>query len=310
MIQHSADLIEYARSDDKKAHIVVAGADEADIVKTVVAAVETGLVDATMVGHEGEIRQIASTENLDISNIKIIDESDRIACIEKSLEKIRDGHCDILMKGQVMTSDLMKKVMDREYGLRTDRILSHVAVFSAPGEDRLTLITDAGINISPDLTRKRDIILNAVDVAHALGIAVPKVAVLAYIEKVKYSSVRSTMDASLLAGMNRDGDIPGCIVEGPYALDNAISMEAAKMKGINGKVAGCADVLVTHDINMGNAIYKALQVWVKVVLAGIVVGSSSPIVVPSRADSKESKLQAIALAILVNNHMKIKDRQE
>ena len=304
MIQHSSDLIKFASDIDHKARVVVAGADEVDVVQTVVAAVESGLVDATMVGHKDEIHKIADTEKLDISNIEIIDESDRLVCIEKSLEQIRDGHGDILMKGQIMTGDLMKKVMDRTYRLRTDRILSHVAVFSAPGEDRLTLITDAGINISPDLTRKRDIILNAVDVAHALGIAVPKVAVLAYIEKVKYSSVRSTMDASLLAGMNRDGDIPGCIVEGPYALDNAISMEAAKMKGITGRVAGQADVLVTHDINMGNAIYKALQVWVKVTLAGIVVGCTSPIVVPSRVDSKESKLMAISLAIIVKNYMK------
>lgn len=310
MIHHSSDLIKYASAIEHKSRLIIAGSDETDVVKTVVSAVEAGLVDATMVGHKEEILHIADTEKLDISNIEIVDESDRLLCIEKSLELIRDGHGDILMKGQVMTGDLMKKVMDRAYGLRTDRILSHVAVFSAPGEDRLTLITDAGINISPDLTRKRDIILNAVDVAHALGIAVPKVAVLSYIEKVKYSSVRSTMDASLLAGMNRDGDIPGCIVEGPYALDNAISMEAAKMKGINGRVAGQADVLVTHDINMGNAIYKALQVWVKVTLAGIVVGSNSPIVVPSRADSKESKLMAISLAIIVNNYMKSMDEQE
>ena len=308
MILHTSDLIESACNSGSKSRIVVAGGDESDVVKTVVAAVESGLVDATIVGHEDEIIQIADTEELDISNIEIIDESDRLVCIEKSLEQIRDGHGDVLMKGQVMTGDLMKKVMDRAYGLRTDRILSHVGVFAAPDEDRLTLITDAGINISPDLTRKRDIILNAVDVAHALGIAVPKVAVLAYIEKVKYSSVRSTMDASLLAGMNRDGDIPGCIVEGPYALDNAISMEAARIKGINGKVAGQADILVTHDINMGNAIYKALQVWVKVTLAGIVVGSSSPIIVSSRADSKESKLQSIALAILMKNHIKSKEQ--
>jgi phosphate butyryltransferase len=211
------------------------------------------------------------------------------------------------MKGRLSTRALMRRVVARDSGLRTRRIISHVALLTAPEGNRLLLLTDAGINIAPNLNRKSDIILNAVGVAEALGITEPKVALLAFVEKTSYPSAGSApeqaaIDAALLTELNRQGALPGCIVEGPFGLDNAISPEAARIKGIEGRVAGQADILVVHDINMGNVIYKTLQVWQKMVFASVVVGCRIPVIVPSRADSRQTKLHSIALAVYLYNH--------
>lgn len=297
MISRVEDLLQCYKLEGKRLRIVVAGAEDANALETICDAWKLGIIDATLAGSKEVITAVAEDASLDLTPFEIVDIPEAAACIEESIRRISEGNGDILMKGHVATGDLMRKVLDRQYGFRIGRILSHVAVFTAPGQDRIMMITDAGINVSPDLVRKRDIILNAVDVAHVLGISCPKVAMLSFVEKAQYHSIRSITDATMLADMNRAGGIPGCIVEGPYALDNAVSPEAARIKNIQGQVVGCADILVAHDINMGNAIYKALQLWVKSVIAGVVVGAKTPIIVPSRADCKESKLQSIALAL-------------
>jgi phosphate butyryltransferase len=267
MIHRTEELVEHVKALGLRTNIAVAAADDADAVKTI---------------HEAWTHGIVKT----------------------CAQLVRSGECEIVMKGRVRTADLMGELLKKENGLRTDRILSHVGAFTSPGENRIMIITDAGINIAPDLARKRDIVMNAVDVMHALGYERPGVAALSFIEKIENKDLQpsvkqATLDAEELTQLCRRGDLPGCIVEGPYALDNAISRYAAEHKGIKGEVAGRADVLLAHDINMGNAIYKALQIWVKVVFAGVVVGCKTPVVVPSRVDSPESKLQSIALAILL-----------
>lgn len=304
MIRRTYELIAEVKKSGKRHGVVVAAANDEDAIKTIAEAWRYGVVEPVLVGPKKEIESIAKSVAVDISKFPIVDAPDATASVQESIKLVRDGKCEIIMKGNVRTADLMAEILHRKNGLRTDRIVSHVGVFTSPDDPKVMIITDAGINIAPDLMKKRDIILNAVDVMHALGYECPKVAALSFIEKIENKDIhpgikQSTEDAERLADMNRVGKITGCIVEGPYALDNAISRYAAEHKGIKGQVAGQADILLAHDINMGNAIYKALQIWVKSVIAGVVVGSKTPVVVPSRVDSPESKLQSIGLAILL-----------
>lgn len=293
------ELFEFAVQKEIRPTIAVAAAEDLNALETVAEAREAGIAEAVLVGRRPEIEGLAAEVRIDVSEFHIVDAADAADAAEKAIERVSAGECEILMKGAVPTAVLMKKAVEKEYGLRTDRILSHVAAFNSPTEDRLIFLTDAGINIAPDMARKRDIIINAVGVAHALGFPNPKVAALSYVEKKYNLQERSVADAVLLTKMNRAGSIPGCIVDGPFALDNAVSKESARVKGVGGEVAGQADILLAHDLHMGNAIYKALQTWVGTIMAGVVVGGTMPIILTSRADSKESKLHSLALAIVL-----------
>jgi phosphate butyryltransferase len=305
MIRRIETLADEVRASGQKRNVVVAAADDADTLMTARDAWARGIADMTLVGPTEGIQRLAKEAGVDLAPFRIVDAQGDEACIRESIRLVREGTCEIVMKGRVRTADLMSEILRRSNGLRTERIVSHIGAFTAPGEDRVMIITDAGINIAPDLSRKRDIILNAVDVMHALGIVCPKVAVLSFIERSDSTQIihpgikQATEDAENLTELCKQGQIPGCVVEGPLALDNAISPYAAARKNIQSEVSGCADILVAHDINMGNAIYKALQCWSKVVFASVVVGSRTPVVVPSRADSKASKLQSIALTVLL-----------
>ncbi|MFO8064212.1 MAG: bifunctional enoyl-CoA hydratase/phosphate acetyltransferase, partial [Spirochaetia bacterium] len=214
-----------------------------------------------------------------------------------AVKAVSNGDAQVLMKGLVDTSVFMKQALNSEYGLRAGGILSHVAVFSVPGYPRLLLGTDSAINIAPDLEQKRQIIENACGFAHAIGIPTPKIALLCAKEKVD-PKMPCTEDAARLVEMNESGRISGCTVGGPFALDNAVSLEAAKHKGIVHPVAGRADVLVSPDIEAGNILYKSLVFLGGAKSAAIVVGARAPIVLTSRADSSETKLNSIALAVL------------
>jgi phosphate butyryltransferase len=211
------------------------------------------------------------------------------------------------MKRQISTHVLLKGVLDRKYGFRTDRALSHISAFNVPGEKRILIITDAGVNVEPDLQRKHDILLNAVDLAHALGCERPKVAVMSFVEEVTDPRINSLADAKALREMYLTGEFPNCVVEGPYSFDVALSVEAAKIKGVEGEVAGRADVILMNDIGVGNILYKALLLWVKPTIASVVLGATIPMVVPSRADSRETKLNSVALAVVVLKHLRAKD---
>jgi phosphate butyryltransferase len=298
MIKRVEDILTLAKGRPDRPRVVVVGSENDASLETVCAAHAEGLSVATLIGDRDKTLQIAEENSLDLSPFELIDAKDPDEVLEKSFRAMADGG-DFLMKGQFSTGLMMKKVLEKQYGFRTDRILSYCGAFNAPGENRLMLLTDAGINISPDMARKVDIVKNAVDMAHALGIECPKVAMLAFVEKADDPRIKATLDAALIAKMSQQGEIPGCIVDGPFALDNAVSPEAARIKKIGGPVAGQADILVTHDINMGNAIYKALQVWQQALIAGTVLGTKIPIVLTSRADSMPTKLHSIALAILL-----------
>ncbi|PYZ98561.1 phosphate butyryltransferase [Alteribacter lacisalsi] len=210
-----------------------------------------------------------------------------------SLVKAKEA--DVLMKGMTSTSVLLKAVLNKEHGLRSGSVLSHVAAFDLPGRDSLLLLTDAAMNIAPDLKEKTAITVNAVETAKKIGFTNPKVAVIAAVETVN-PAMEATLHAAALTQMNRRGQIPGCIIDGPLAFDLAVSKEAAEQKGIHSEVAGEADILVVPAIETGNALYKSLTIFGKGKVGGLITGAGAPIVLTSRADSAESKLFSITIA--------------
>ncbi|MEG2017247.1 MAG: bifunctional enoyl-CoA hydratase/phosphate acetyltransferase, partial [Clostridium sp.] len=218
----------------------------------------------------------------------------------EAVKLVSSGQADMMMKGLVDTATFLKAVLNKEFGLRTGKQMSHIGVFEIPGYDRLLFITDAAFNMYPELKEKVDIVKNAVQVAHALEIGVPKVAPICAVEVVN-PSMQATLDAASLAIMNMRGQIKGCIIDGPLALDNALSKEAAEHKKISGPVAGEADILLMANIEAGNGVYKCLTYTTDCKNGGLLMGASAPVIVTSRADSPESKLNSIAMASLVAN---------
>lgn len=215
---------------------------------------------------------------------------------EEAVKSVYRNDSDILMKGQIATAILLKAVLHPDYGLRTGRVMSQIAAFEVAGFDRLIFVTDAGMNINPNLPQKVQIIQNAVQIARSVGVDMPIVAPLAGVEVVN-PNMQATLDAAALTAMNRRGQIKNCIVDGPFALDNAISVDAAKHKRIAGENAGKADILLVPTIESGNILYKSLVFFSNAKVGSIVSGAKAPIVLTSRADSAESKLYSLALAI-------------
>jgi phosphate butyryltransferase len=216
----------------------------------------------------------------------------------EAVKLVSGGHADMLMKGLVDTATFLRSVLNKEFGLRTGKLMSHVSVFEIENLDRLLFLTDAAFNTYPELKDNVGMINNAVVVAHACGIEVPKVASICPVEVVN-ASMPSTLDAALLAKMSDRGQFKGCIVDGPFALDNAISEEAAHHKGVTGPVAGKADILLLSNIETANVMYKTLTYFSKSKNGGLLVGTSAPVILTSRADSFETKVNSIALAALV-----------
>ena len=257
-----------------------------------------GIANAILVGDIEKTNTIANELNIDLSGYDLIDEKDLTQASLKAVSLVSEGKADMVMKGLVDTSIILKAVLDKEVGLRTGKVLSHVAVFDVNGYDRLFFITDAAMNLAPDLQTKKQIIENACIVAHALDIEEPKVAAICAKEKVN-PKMPDTVDAKELEDMCKNGEIRGCIIGGPFALDNAVSEEAAKHKGMDNPIAGKADILLAPDIEAGNILYKSLVFFAESKNAGVIVGAKAPIILTSRADSEETKLNSIALGVLM-----------
>jgi len=270
-----------------------------DAIGAIIGAKREGIVRAILIGDEGRIRTVAEQDGYDLSGIDIIDEKSDEKAVEKSVRMVSSGEADLLMKGLVKTSSLLKAVLDKEWGLRTGSLLSHLFLFEIPNLERRVIgISDGGMNTYPDLNAKAKIIENAVACYHKIGIPQPKIAALAAVEAVN-PEMQATLDAAALAKMNERGQIKGCIVDGPLALDNAISEESAKIKGINSPVAGNADMLLVPDIESGNFIGKVLLYMTGGKGAGVILGARKPIVLTSRFDSMQTKLLSIALGAVV-----------
>ncbi len=297
MITNFNDVLKFARERGSKT-IAIACAQEPQVLMAIDDANKMGIADAILVGDKEKIQELAKEISIDLGKYEIIDIKDLNEASLKAVELVSSGRAHIVMKGLVDTSIILKAVLNAEVGLRTGNILSHVSVFDVSGHDKLCLITDAAMNIAPDLNEKKQIIENAAKVAYSLDIDEPKVAVICAKEKVS-PKMPATVDAAELEKMNKSGEIKGCLVGGPFALDNAVSLEAAKLKGITHPVAGHADILMMPTIEAGNILYKSLVFLADTKNAGIIVGAKAPIVLTSRADSQETKLNSIALAVLM-----------
>ena len=297
MVKTLDELLELAKVKVKKT-LSVAVAQDNVVLKAVVEAVKLQIVDAILVGDEEKIREIAAKENLSLENITIVNEKNIVGAATKAVELVTNGEAHFIMKGMLGTSDLLKAVLNKEAGLRGKGLLSHVMVYDIPSYHKLLFLTDGGMVTYPELKDKIEIINNAVEVAHALQINVPKVAPICAVEVVN-PSMQATLDAAALSLMNKRGQIKGCLIDGPLGLDNAISKEAAEHKGIISEVAGDSDILLVPNIEAGNFLGKSLTYFAKAESAGIIVGAKCPVVLVSRADSAKSKLYSIALGAVV-----------
>jgi phosphotransacetylase len=266
-------------------------------VQAAVEGAEAGLIVPILVGPQAKIQSAALAAAVDISPFRLVDAPHSHAAAALAVGLVRSGEAELVMKGSLHTDELMSAVV-AEDGLRTERRISHVYVMDVPGYPRRLLITDAAVNIAPDLTIKRDIVQNAIDLAHVLGVAQPKVAILAAVEMVN-PKMPATLDAAALCKMADRGQITGGLVDGPLALDNAVNMDAAREKGIVSEVAGQADILVTPDLEAGNMLAKQLSFLANADAAGVVLGAKVPVILTSRADSEWTRLASCAVAVLM-----------
>ncbi|MBI9078860.1 MAG: phosphate butyryltransferase [Pseudodesulfovibrio sp.] len=280
--------------------VAIARSAEGFVLRAGVEAYERGVAEPVLIGDIGETQRIADELGLDISPFRQVNmPGDELAVFE-AVRLFREGEAQLIMKGLVSTAALLKAVLNKETGVpHPSRILSHVSVFESPIDGRLMIMTDPGVNIMPSLQRKVDILKNALEVARMIGMVQPKVAVLAATEKINYPAMPATLDGDILTKMAGQGEFGDALVLGPLSLDLAVSRDAAACKQFDNPVAGCADILLTPNIEAGNILYKALSTFSGCIMAAVVVGSRVPVVVPSRGDSDASKFYSIALASLL-----------
>ncbi len=297
MIKSFEDVLKIARERGPKV-VSVACAHDDDVLLAVNNAYENGIIKAILVGDQEKIEIIAKKHDINLANYEIIDIKDMAESSLKAVELVSQQKAHLVMKGLVDTAIILKAVLNKEIGLRTGNVLSHVAVFDVPTYHKLLIITDAAMNIAPDLEAKKQILENSLVTAHALDIEIPKVGVLCAKEKVN-PKMPATVDAAELVKMNQAGEIKNCLVGGPFALDNAVSKEAAKLKQIDHPAAGDCDILLCPNIESGNILYKTLGFLMKAKSAGVIVGAKAPVILTSRADDDETKLNSIALGVLM-----------
>lgn len=279
--------------------VSVACAADKEVLAAVEMAMMRGIASFILIDDEDHLHTMINKEFPELVRhpaIQIVHSKSKKDAAEKAVRAVSSGQAHVLMKGNVPTATLLKAVLNGDYGLRTGKVLSHVAAFEVMGYERLLFVTDAGMNIAPTLEEKAQIIRNAVVAARACGVTLPIVAPLAAIETVN-PKMTPTMDAAALVVMNNRGQITDCIVDGPLALDNAVSIDSAKHKGITSDTAGKADILLVPSIEAGNILYKSLMYFANAKVGGIIQGAKAPIVLTSRSDSAESKLYSLALAI-------------
>ena len=298
MLRTFKEVLEKAKHYGPK-KMSVAAAQAEDVLRAVEVARKERLADSILVGDKKEIIQIANKMDIDPTNYEIINKPDKTEAARCAVELVRSKKVSILMKGMIGTARILKAILDKEIGLRTDRMLSHVYTLEIKNYNRLLTMTDGAMSISPDLKQKAQIIQNAIYYAHSLGIEKPKVAVVAALELVN-PDMPATIDAACLAKMSERGQIVGGIVDGPLGFDNAISKEAAKHKGVESPVSGEVDIVLVPNIESGNIFAKGLVYLAKAVPAGLLLGAKAPVVLVSRSDSAQSKLYSIALGVLMS----------
>ncbi|MBO9123901.1 MULTISPECIES: phosphate acetyltransferase [unclassified Rhizobium] len=290
-------LIAKAKQVPAMTTVVAHPCDETSL-RGAIEAAEVGLIHPVLVGPAERIRGVARSHGLDISPFELVDAPHSDAAAARAVEIIREGGGNLLMKGSLHTDELLRAVTSSATGLRTARRISHVFVMDVPGHSETLFITDAAINIAPDLDAKRDIIQNAIDLFTQIGLGTPRVAILSAVETVT-SKIPSTIEAAALCKMAERGQITGGILDGPLAFDNAIDPEAARIKGIRSPVAGHAQILVVPNLEAGNMLAKNLTFMARADAAGLVLGARVPIVLTSRADSVRTRLASCAVGVLL-----------
>jgi phosphate butyryltransferase len=275
--------------------LVLAAAQDHDSLSAVIRAWKDDIIEPILVGDKEAIQSICSENNFDITGVRIIHEPDTIMSVEMAVRMASSKQADVLMKGKVGTSTLLKCVLNKEWGLRTGNLLSHFALFEVDTYHKVIAVTDVAMNIAPNLQDKISIINNSVSLLVKLGYVMPKVAVLGAVEMVN-ENMEATLDAALLSKMNQRDQIKNCIIDGPLAFDNAVSLESAKHKGIRSEVAGDTDLLLMPDIEVGNVLYKSLVFFARAKVASVILGARVPIVLTSRSDSEQAKYDSILLS--------------
>jgi len=294
------ELLETVR-DQPLRKVAVAVAQDTSVLRAVHDAREREIAEAVLVGDKKGILAAAEEVGITVDESRIMDEPHEIKAASRAVELVSTGSADIVMKGHIHTDDFLRAILDKERGLRAGVIMSHVFVVEWKETGKLIFITDGAMNIAPDLEQKAEIVLNALHLANIFGIRKPRVGMLAAVELLN-PKMEATLDATAIAKMgDRRQFSPECIIDGPFALDNAISEIAAKHKKISGPVAGKADILVVPDIEAGNMLVKSMVYFAHCRLAGVLIGARAPVVLTSRADSAESKMLSIATAVLMIN---------
>jgi phosphate butyryltransferase len=303
MLTQLSQLRNLLDKSHKPKKMVLAASEDAHSLNAVVSAANEKIILPILVGDREKTFGMADILNLDISKYDFIEAASPVEAVTTSVKMVHDKKADVLMKGKVGTSDMLSCVLNKEYGLRTGRLLSHFAYFEVETYHKLIAVTDVAMNIAPNLDEKIQILNNSVKVLNNLGIEKPKVAVLGAVEKVS-TLMEATLDAALLSKMNQRDQILNCIVDGPLAFDNAVSVESARHKEIKSEVAGDTDLLLMPDIEVGNVLYKTLVFFARAKVASMIVGASAPIVLTSRSDSEQAKFDSILLAAVAAEYGK------
>lgn len=297
-IKNFAQLLDAALQRAPK-RVAIVGGGQRQTLHAARLARGLGLAHCLLIDSPERLKSIAEDEGIDLAGMEILEEDDMVLAAYKAVEMIHLEEADLVMNGRALPVELMKAALDRDRGLRIGKVISDVSIFEIPDFDRLIFISDVAIVVSPNLAQKVAIVQNAIDTAIELGIEEPKVAILAATEMVN-PEMPANMDAANLSKMAERGQIRGGHVDGPLALDNAISLKAAEMKGIESRVAGHADILITPDVESGNILAKALAYFAKGHMAGVVVGAKCPIVMPSRSDPPQQKMLSLALGVYLS----------
>jgi len=297
MFKNLNELVDAARNIGG-ARIAVAAGHDPDAIEALKEAQDMGLAECVLIGNSKKIRTMADQVGFKLKDEQVVDEMDEALAARKAIGLIRDGKANLLMKGKIGTAGIIRAVLDKEAGMRGKTLLSQVIVFEVPGFNRLMLMSDAAINILPNIEQKADICRNAITVAHAIGIEKPHVAALCALELVN-SEMQSTVDAAALTAMNRRGQITGAVIDGPIALDAPLSRFAAERKGIESPLVENTDIFIAPNIESGNILYRAILYFAKGESGGVVMGAKAPLILLSRAETPETKLRSIAISILV-----------
>lgn len=295
VIKNFDELIKKVQSFEGKKKVAVAAAHDEHALEAVFHAVENNIIEPVLIGDKGKIKAIAAKLGKAVSDDSIIEAADDNEAAAKAVELARNGQVDFIMKGKLQTADLLRAVVDKEKGLRTGKVMSHVSIQEVPTYHKLIITTDGGMMMYPDLEQKKKIIENAVGVLHSLGYENPKVGVLAAVETVN-PKMPESVDGGKLKEMNQNGEITGCIVEGPISYDLAMNKESAEIKGYSSPVAGDPDILIVPNITAGNILGKCLVYSAGAKMAGFIVGAKVPIVLTSRGSSSEEKYLSLVIS--------------